>query len=63
MGKTAMTGRKAAISKGMRMGLKTGLTGRVVRRRAPAVPTSGELQAMAWDRTGNAIRKALETQR
>lgn len=63
MGKTAMTGRKAAISKGMRMGLKVGLTGRVVRRQMPAVPTSGELQAMAWKRTGNAIRKALETQR
>ena len=65
MNSAAEKGRRKAISRGLKNGILAGMTGRIPRRGTITlqVLTSDELQAMAWNKTGDAIRRAMRTQR
>lgn len=63
MNSAAAKGRRKAISRGLKNGILAGMTGRIPRRGTIQVLTSDELQAMAWNKTGDAIRRAMRTQR
>lgn len=63
MDSTVVKSRRKAISRGLRSGILVGLMGRSPRRGAIKALTSDELQAMAWNRTGEAIRRAMRSQR